>query len=306
MVVIELNRRKMKREDLILKWLDHNLNAEEEKEFKALKDYDELTKLSESSSNFKAPAFDGQYVYENIVKKTHKKSSKNWMSTILKIAALLVVGLGIYLGSQTDQMHIETLAAEKSNLNLPDFSEVILNANSEISYNEDNWDKNRSLNLNGEAFFKVAKGSKFNVNTRSSIVSVLGTQFNIKDRDNFFEVRCFEGRVNVNYNNKNTILTAGESFLIIDGKLIAKEKEALTQPHWIRNKSQFSSIPYKQVLAEFERQYDVTFDASGIDTTQLFTGTFVHNNYDVAIKSITLPLHLRYGKNHGQIKLSLE
>ncbi|OIQ28164.1 MAG: anti-sigma factor [Bacteroidetes bacterium MedPE-SWsnd-G2] len=296
----------MKREDLILKWLDHNLTAEEEKEFRALNDYDELIKLSESSAQFKAPDFDSETVFKNVIHNTSKTSSINWNSPFLKIAALLIVALGIYFGTSTSEMHIQTLAAEKTNLNLPDLSEVMLNADSELTYNPENWAKNRSLSLNGEAYFKVAKGSKFNVNTKTGIVSVLGTQFNVKDRENYFEVRCFEGRVNVNYNTTNTILTAGDSFLIIDGKLIAKEKEALTQPHWIINKSQFSSIPYKQVLAEFERQYNVTFDASGIDTNQLFTGTFVHNNYDVAIKSITFPLHLRYGKNHGQIKLSLE
>jgi len=47
-----------------------------------------------------------------------------------------------------------------------------------------------------------------------------------------------------------TKLNTGDSFLIIDGKLIVKEKEIKTTPSWLNNESQFKSLPYKEVLAE--------------------------------------------------------
>ena len=45
----------MKREDLIKKWLDNELNTQELKAFKVLEDYEFLVKLSNSTKHFKAP-----------------------------------------------------------------------------------------------------------------------------------------------------------------------------------------------------------------------------------------------------------
>ena len=62
-------------------------------------------------------------------------------------------------------------------------------------------------------------------------------------------------------------------------------------------------MPFKQVLLEFERQYDVTIDYKNINTNRLFTGSFTHNNINVALKSITLPMGLTYNKLDKTITL---
>ena len=100
-----------------------------------------------------------------------------------------------------------------------------LNAKSLLAFNKKDWKQEREVELDGEAFFKVAKGSSFNVITKSGTVTVYGTQFNVKQRDNYFEVICYEGLVGVTYNSQETKLKPGDSFLIIDGEIIAKEKE---------------------------------------------------------------------------------
>ena len=75
---------------------------------------------------------------------------------------------------------------------------------------------------------------------------------------------------------------------------------------WLNNESQFKSLPYKEVLEEFERQYNVTILAKDIDVNQLFTGSFSHNNIDIALQSISLPLHLNYSKKDNTITLERE
>jgi transmembrane sensor len=152
------------------------------------------------------------------------------------------------------------------------------------------------IKLNGEAYFKVAKGSTFNVETPSGIVSVLGTQFNVKYRKDIFEVTCYEGSVNVSFNNTDTILKPGDSFLLLDGKIIAAEKENIKNPSWVNNVSYFKSMPLNYVLNEFERQYDITIESKQIDTKQVYTGSFVHDNMELALKSITLPLNIAFSK----------
>ena len=74
-------------------------------------------------------------------------------------------------------------------------------------------------------------------------------------------------------------------------------------PSWIEHTSTFKSIPYEEVLEEFERQYEVTIKDLDIDKTQKFTGSFTHNDIEIALKSITLPLQLKYSRTDNIITL---
>ncbi|MBU3822690.1 FecR family protein [Flavobacteriaceae bacterium XHP0103] len=297
----------MDRETLISKWLDNNLNDQGLEAFKKLEDYDDLIKLSESTKAFKANDYNTSAELNKVlstIKNSKKETSfvKPWM----RVAAILAICFGLYYYTTTLDTNISTQVAEKTNIELPDASTVTLNAKSHLAYNKNSWKNKRDVELEGEAFFKVAKGSTFNVITTSGTVTVYGTQFNVKQRDNYFEVICYEGLVGVTYNSKETKLKPGDSFLIIDGKSIAKEKETLPTPSWINNESQFKSLPYHEVLDEFERQYDVTFISENIDGEQLFTGKFTHDNIEIALKSITLPLRLTYSKTNNTITLKSE
>ncbi len=295
----------MKREDLIQKWLNHELNAEEFEAFKNLEDYDALVNMDRHLKAFKAPEYHTSEELNIVLNqiKSPKTMSQNWVRAAIRIAAVVVICFSVYYSLTLDTT-ISTLAANKeANIELPDASIVSLNASSSVIFNRHNWSNKRKVELEGEAFFKVAKGSKFEVKTEAGTVTVLGTQFNIKHRDNYFEVICYEGKVGVTYQNQETTLLAGDSFLMIDGKLIAKEKEKLATPSWLNNESQFISLPYSIVLDEFERQYNVKIDPTDVDVTQLFTGGFSHNNIDVALQAITLPLHVTYSKNKNTITL---
>jgi len=289
----------MNREELIKKWLDNDLSSEELKAFNALDDAQELNKLSNSMQAFKAPEYDTSEIFTSIkqtIASSQTKPSINWTKQLLRIAAIFVIGFSLYYYTTTLDTNISTTIAEKTSIELPDASLVTINALTDISFNTKQWQSKRKVKLNGEAYFKVAKGAKFDVETPSGIVSVLGTQFNVKYRDNLFEVVCYEGSVNVNFNATNTILKPGDSFLLLDGKIIATEKENTQNPSWINNQSYFKSMPLSYVLNEFERQYNITIESQQIDTKQVYTGSFVHDNMELALKSITLPLNIKFSK----------
>ncbi len=300
----------MDREYLIKKWLDHDLNAEELKAFKALDDYNELTKLSRSLEDFKAPNFDDKAVYDHIQKRIAEEkvssSKTQWFKPFLRIAAVIVVVLSVYYYNATIDTTTQTLLAEKTEISLPDQTKVSLNAESSLTYNKSKWQSNRDVNLDGEAFFDVEKGSEFNVITNNGTVTVLGTEFNVNNRPDFFETVCYEGSVKVVTTSETKILKPGDRFLMIDGKYIAQEKEKNTQPSWLQNESYFKSIPYKYVLDEFERQYQVTFKSDVIDSNTLYTGSFVHNNKELALKAITLPLNINFTIKNNVIVLYRE
>ena len=84
---------------------------------------------------------------------------------MVRIAAIFAVIAVTYIFIQGRDTNINTEIAEKTQIFLPDQSEVQLNANSYLSYNAEDWKDARSLRLDGEAYFKVAKGSAFVVET---------------------------------------------------------------------------------------------------------------------------------------------
>ncbi len=289
----------MNKEYLIKKWLADELTNAELKAFKKLDDYKMHTKILEAAQYFKASEvsevadLDSFYARVN-TSKTIVSKKISWYKPLLKIASIFVVLLGVYFFFLTNKdSTFKTLASQKLSVELPDASEVVINSKSEIAFNKDEWGDKREVSLDGEAFFKVTKGSSFDVITKDGKITVLGTQFNVKNRENYFEVTCFEGLVNVKNSKHDHNLPAGSVLKIVDGK-ITFETIDQNRPQWLSSISSFKSIPFYEVIKEFERQYNVIIVMKDIDTKRLFTGGFVHNDMEDGLKSITLPLDLTY------------
>jgi len=79
-------------------------------------------------------------------------------------------------------IEISTPLGARSLIKMPDSTQIWLNAGTTITYSEDYSQQTRTLNLNGEAYFNVAKDSlhPFFVNTQGIVVRALGTRFNVK------------------------------------------------------------------------------------------------------------------------------
>lgn len=292
----------MKRESLIKKWLDGSLNKEEEKAFNALEDSAQLKRISKNMPSFKAPAFETEIVRDKILKKTNStKKTTPMFKRLLPIAALLVIAFGItYFFNSNSVINTATKIGEMATVYLPDTTEVKLNAASTLTFDESTWDENRITQLVGEAFFNVTKGSKFTVETSQGTITVLGTKFNVKQRDAFFEVHCYEGSVEVVHKLKTVILKPGEYISVYSNQVTAGKIPLVKSPSWIEGKNMFRGVPYNEVLDEISRQFDVTITTNFEADKRLFTGTFSNDNIDEALKTVTLPLKLKYkitGKN---------
>ncbi len=287
-------------ENYLAKWLNNELSEEELAEFKNSETYESYQKIIAVTDTLKAPDFDVEEALQDFKSRSVSKEEPKVIvmrpyKRFLQVAAavaILMVGSYFYLG--TLGQNISTQYAELKEVTLPDNSEIVLNADSKISYDEKNWDKKRNIDLEGEAFFKVAKGKKFTVSTDNGVVAVLGTRFNVENRNGFFEVTCFEGLVSVTYDGKETKLHAGNSFLAINGKIANLDASKNAHPSWINKESSFKSIPLKYVLAEFERQHNVSVETQNIDSDQLFTGTFSNTDIDLALQSISVPSQIKF------------
>lgn len=287
------------------------MSDEELSDFQTTDDYLLYKDIVEEGSKIKLTSINEEAALKNfkdrIKTRTKKKqkviSLRN--SLVFKIAASIAVLVAIsYFLLSNNQTTLKTNFAENKSFTLPDESIVDLNAVSTITYAK-SFLKNRELKLEGEAYFKVKKGSSFTVNTSQGSVQVLGTKFNVKNREKAFNVFCYEGRVEVKHGTDKIILTKGEGVKLTDNKQLIKIANSdSNEPSWLNNESFFNQEIYAEVLAELERQFNVKINATNINTQVLFTGGFNNNNLETALKSITLPFNIKYQLKDNEIVLS--
>ena len=305
--------RKMTNEDRVRKWLANELSDSERKEFEGTETFAKVDRLLRAVDSFKAPEYDidGEFckLSEGVLNKKRAVSLFERFSPVFRIAAIVVVAFLIGFLSYS---HLFTSSdgqvwiAEQSEVFLPDSSFVRLNADSKISFSADEWSDDRSVVLKGEAFFRVKKGSRFDVKTPQGVVSVLGTVFNVKDWDAYYEVTCFSGSVRVVSAQSTVVLKPGMAYRIINDKEDNYTVSNLEKPEWINGESSFDSVPFNLVIKELERQYKVSVKTVDVDLNQLFTGSFSHNNLEIALKAITIPINSSFKINGNQIVISFE
>lgn len=282
----------------LAKWLNNELSAEELKEFEESSEFALYKKIKDTSEHLKTPDFDEAKILANVLKakKTPKvvALNQNWF---MKVAAVLILSLGLLFTYTTFSKKTEIAENGKQiAFSLPDHSTVLLNSESKITYSERNWENNRKLELTGEAYFKVAKGKTFEVNTDLGKVTVLGTQFNVNAKNKQFEVTCFEGKVKVNFNNEELLLTKGMK-VSFNNQYKTESKTAILAPTWTSNEMQFSHENLNTVIQELEKNYKITIiNKSKENDIQLFTGKIPSQNLDVALKIIASTYHLQIVK----------
>ncbi len=294
------------KENYLAKWLNNELSEQELEAFRATPEFRSYEKIVATASRLEGPAFDSEAALQRLKNKRGGTGGRviamrpwaRWAG----VAAALVLMLGsTYYFMNRPYASLESGYAQHLETQLPDASEVLLNAGSEITYNKKEWDGHRRVTLQGEAFFKVAKGKTFTVETEAGEVTVLGTQFNVMQRDEYFVVSCYEGLVRVDHADRAVELPAGTSFRLIDGRISTTEIPAASAPSWTRNESSFRSMPLAFVLEEFERQYNMEVETADLDLTELYTGTFSNTNMNLALQSISAPLELTFEVNGNKV-----
>lgn len=288
------------------RWLNNDLTEDELVSFKKTPEFKEYEKIVAATQHFIPPKFDKKKVFEEIRLKNSKQKVKrsipNWIYAAAASVALLL-GAVYYLTGTSDVF--STSFGEQLAVVLPDGSEVSLNSKSSITYNKSDWfDGNRTLTLNGEGYFKVKKGSTFRVCSENGIVRVLGTQFNVKSTRSYYEVSCYEGRVEVQKQEEIKVLTKGLSYRKIEANPTEIRPFKAKEPNWLSGESSFRGTPLKYVLEALEKQYDIVIDPSIVDLNVLYTGTFTNNNIHLALETICTPLAIKFRIDNKNVVLS--
>jgi transmembrane sensor len=216
----------------------------------------------------------------------------DWVSSI---AAGLLLLLAIWqIGFNPSRDRIVAQKGSHEEYRLPDGSDVSLNADSRISFNNRNFNNNRHVSLDGEAFFNVIKGSDFIVSTPAGDVKVLGTSFNVYARENSFRVSCLTGKILVSAQDQSVIITPGESVKLADKKLISYTDTDLSlATRWIDGEFVFENMALNLVFDEIERQFNVNFACRNFND-KFFTGSFSNKDLRIALEIVCIPMGLKY------------
>jgi ferric-dicitrate binding protein FerR (iron transport regulator) len=138
------------------------------------------------------------------------------------------------------------------------------------------------------------------VNTNLGKVTVLGTQFDVKARKDRFDVVCYEGRVKVNYENQEVIITKGKAVAFEKGKKLNIPDHQDIHPSWMTGQFTFVQEHLTNIIDEIQRHFDVQIDVQNIGNEQLFTGTIPQLNLDQALAIIASTYHLKIEKVNSQ------
>jgi ferric-dicitrate binding protein FerR (iron transport regulator) len=195
-----------------------------------------------------------------------------WIQKIsaILVLPLLVLSVWLLMNPQrtSSTMMLATAKGEHTHVFLPDGSEVWLNVDSKLEYSTDYNATNRLLKLNGEAFFKVAKGQKypFTVNALNFQVKAIGTEFNISAYKDDYQATTYlkEGIVELSYfpgkkKEQKLQMKPGEKATIslTEKSLDIANTSSENVLSWTNGELYFENETMDEVFKKVERWYNV-------------------------------------------------
>lgn len=177
---------------------------------------------------------------------------------------------------------------------LSDGTMVYMNSESRLKYPVRFVGDRRVVELEGEAYFDVARDEKcpFIVRTNLVNVDVLGTSFNVMAYkvDNRTEVTLVKGKVNVSCGEARKMLEPNQQFVLNNenGECVVREVNVNTFIDWKNGILNFDALPLGELSEKLGRWYGVKFFFTNEKLKQLkFSGAVKkYNDIDYILSLI--------------------
>lgn len=238
-----------------------------------------------------------------------RTSRRRWWWTAA--AAIVLLMAGAYLWTNlSGKSSIQTAYGQVTQQQLPDGSEVILNANSSISFSS-GWDKGneREVWVKGEAFFKVKKTgakSKFIVHTDQLDVVVTGTQFNVVSRTDKSSVMLTEGSVFIRTKDGvETVMKPGDFVELSNSQLERKAVKEETVLAWKDKKLFFDNTPLSLAIQKIKEHYgeEIIIPDESL-AAKTITGILPNDNLDVLLSALEATQEFKVVRKDGRITIT--
>ena len=269
--------------------VNHSLEAADKKEFEEIKDSEEAKKAlqqavqiyAKTSKSFLIRQIDKEKNWNYINRQIRLVAPAGKLIIhFLRYAAVFLVALliGIMIpklfssrSQETTNNRIEMEWGQMSKMTLSDGTQVWLNAGTTFEYPTTFDTQTRSVVLNGEAQFKVTHREKipFEVKTRSGIIKVYGTTFNVSSYadDPELVVTLIEGKITVENSNGDYLaaLNPSEQLSInkSSGQIILRKVDTEFYSSWIDGKILLNETKLSDLTAILKRWYNVDIQLLG-------------------------------------------
>ncbi len=222
-----------------------------------------------------------------------------WLGRIAAAVALLVTCNFLFLLFVNNTPEIQQLTTTDTLIEkvLPDGSTVWLNKQSQLSFPTTFSTKERVVQLNGEAFFKVTKhpNQPFIVQLPNSEIKVLGTAFNVRayPEETTTVVEVAEGKVAFKAvgTQAPTILEANDKVMLNNVDATLSDIQALdwTTTAWKAKQLNFADRPIREISNYLMTNFgiELDFDAEKLGDCP-FNATLVKNTPTAILKKVDL------------------
>lgn len=233
---------------------------------------------------------------------------KRFYFKAIAAAAILIIAIGLFWWNQPAPE--KTLASGMAVLNekLADGSEITLNKQSSLHYPTVFKGKTRSVELKGEAFFKITpdKAKPFIIDVKDIQVTVVGTSFNVREDSSFVEVLVETGIVKVSRDGKDVTLQAGEKIKMpFAGNLPEKETVKDKLHNYYRTKEFVcDDTPLWKLVQVLNEAYKthIVFGREELKELRMNT-TFYNESLDQVLNVISLTFNITVRKENNRIIL---
>ncbi|HNW52648.1 MAG TPA: FecR domain-containing protein [Bacteroidales bacterium] len=257
---------------------------------------------------------------DNLIPSATETPVRRLMPALLKIAAVLIIVIGI--GAVIYTSGTKNPSSEMVQLNtandantliktLADGSVIYIAQNSEFSFPKEFESMSRNVALNGEAFFDIAPNplKPFIIETDEATIEVLGTAFNVKDKQsNGFELCVDRGKVKVTLKKDPThpqLVVAGEKVNSSNNNLVKSKYVANSQSAWYKQRMHFKDEKLQNIVSVLNRNFNTSFVIPEAETrNREITVTFNRETEETMTELICLTLNLKSQKINGSVVLS--
>lgn len=204
---------------------------------------------------------------------------------IIKKAADGQISYNDVSGSRTSKNEVYNIAATPQGgqyqFILADGTKVWLNASSSIKYPVVFSEKERRIELTGEAYFEVAHNAQkpFKVISNGQTVEVLGTHFNINayNDEQAVKTTLLEGSVKVSAGKVNHIIKPGQQARFDHGLIDVMNVDPDEVVAWKNGFFFFEDNNIQEVMRQLSRWYSVEIKYEGQLPSRRFSGEISRN-----------------------------
>ena len=244
--------------------------------------------------------------HEQKIQQPHHRINTTWLLAAACVTMAFVIGAMAYWQSASSKpynapLEARTEAAARTQLTLPDGTQVYINSMSKLTYIHDTDKKARIVNLEGEGYFEVApdKNNPFTIVTNGMSLLCLGTKFDIKnyEDDNTAKVILREGSVKVSSGKQEILMKPGTcvTYNKTTGALTSADVQRESATDWIRGATYYKNESLENIANELSRNYGTRVVISSPEISKVtFSGYLGKTSLNDVLRALSMASGINY------------